>query len=125
MIQITPYYAAVFGLFFVGLSFRVIRRRQNLKAAFGDARNDHLKRAIRVHGNFSEYVPITLVLISFVEAQTGNAIVTHCLGLLFLLARILHAYGVSHVRENLRYRFLGTCLTGGVICSSSVFILLA
>ncbi len=121
--QITPFYAAVFELAFVLLSFRVIRVRQRLKIAIGDGDNPGLSRAIRVHGNFSEYVPFTLLLLSFAEIRTQSSLAIHAACILFLVARISHAYGVSQIKENLRFRVFGVLVTGGVICFSAFLIL--
>ena len=64
---VTAVYAAVFGLVFVALSFRVIRIRQRLGVGLGDGEDPLLRRAIRVHGNFAEYVPFALLLVYFAE----------------------------------------------------------
>ncbi|MFE8071127.1 MAPEG family protein [Marinobacteraceae bacterium S3BR75-40.1] len=120
---VTPYYAAIFGLVLVVLSFRVIRIRQHLAVAMGDGGNYRLRRAVRVHGNFTEYVPLTLLLIYFAELAWQNALVAHALCSLLLLARLFHAYGVSQVREDLRFRVFGLAVTGGVISVSALLIL--
>lgn len=122
--QITPIYAAIFGLMFVALSYRVIHIRKSLKVALGDGGDSKLCRAIRVHGNFVEYVPLTLMLIGFVENQTHNAVLVHALCIVFLLARLAHAYGVSQVGEDLRFRVAGLFTTGIVISVSSVTLLI-
>ena len=122
---VTPYYAAIFGLIFVILSFRVIRIRQRLGVAIGDGEDPGLHRAIRVHGNFTEYVPFALLLVYFAEDISQNTLFGHALGSLLLLARLSHAYGVSQLRENLRFRVFGLFVTGCVICGAAVLILLS
>lgn len=119
---ISPAYAALFGLIYVFLSFQVIRIRMRLKIGLGDGKDRQLTRAIRVHGNFSEYVPLTLLLIFFVEVLSKNVFIIHILSISLLVARISHIYGVSQIKENIKFRMFSLFITGAVITISSLFI---
>lgn len=121
---LTAYYASAFALIFVALSFNVIRFRLKSRIPFGDGKDKSMKRAIRVHGNFAEYVPITLIMIYFVETQGQNSALVHGLGSAFLLARISHIYGVSQIKENIVFRVFGLFITGCVLSISALTILL-
>lgn len=59
-------YAGVLALLYMVLTFRTIYLRGKFKAALGDGKQELLQRAIRVHGNFNEYVPLGLVLLLLV-----------------------------------------------------------
>ena len=61
--RIVLLYAALLGLILVYLSYRVVSYRVKYKVGIGDGGNTKLARAIRVQGNFVEYVPIALLLI--------------------------------------------------------------
>ena len=124
MTPVTPLYAALLGLMFVVLSVRTIRLRQRYRVAIGDGRNTLLQRAMRVNANFSEYVPLTLLLIWFVELHDGPRLHVHVLGIALLCGRLLHAWGVSQEKENLRYRTAGMILTFSVMITACVLILL-
>ena len=122
---ITPAYAAIFALLFVALSLRTVRLRRRLRVAVGDGGDAQLQRAARVHSNFAEYVPFALVLIYFTEiGAAGNAWV-HGLCLALLAGRLLHAYGVSQVKENYRFRVASMALTFIVILSAAFLLLYA
>lgn len=121
---ITPVYAALLALVFVLLSVRTIRQRRNAGAAIGDGGQVQLQRAIRVHANFAEYVPLTLLLVYFLEVSSRMGWLIHILCLLLLGGRLLHAYGVSQVRENLRYRITGMATTFAVIVTAAAGILI-
>lgn len=108
---ITPLYAALLVLVFIALTVQVIRFRQRYQVALGDGGHAELGRAIRVHANFVEYVPLALLLLFFAEYQGLSGWLVHLLGAALLLGRVLHAYGVSKVRENLRFRISGMALT--------------
>ncbi len=122
---VTPLYAALLGLVFVALSLQTIRLRRRHRVALGDGDQAPLRRAMRVHANFAEYVPLALLLMFFVERGGGSALRMHILGAALLAGRLLHAWGVSRTRENLRYRTAGMVLTFSVIISASLFLLFA
>lgn len=107
--NIIPLYAALLALLFIYLSAQTIkvRRRVRVAVAVGDGGNSEMLRAMRVHANFAEYVPFTLVLLGMLELQASPAWVLHALGVLLLVARCSHAYGVSQSDENFRFRVLG------------------
>ena len=123
-ISVTPIYAALLGLLFLRLSFKVINSRRENKVAIGDGANSQLQRAIRVHGNFAEYTPFALMLILFVELCKYPHLVVHGLGLALLLGRWIHSNGVSQMQENFKMRIRGMMLTLGVIGVSSCLLLL-
>ncbi|HQR87104.1 MAG: glutathione metabolism protein [Burkholderiales bacterium 35-55-47] len=105
--NIVPFYAALLALLFIYLSAQTIKVRRRVRVAVGDGGNSEMLRAMRVHANFAEYVPLTLVLLGMLELQASPAWVLHALGVLLLVARCSHAYGVSQSDENFRFRVLG------------------
>ncbi len=120
---ITPAYAAIFALVFVVLSVRTLLIRRGANVAIGDGGDPRLARAARAHSNFAEYVPIALLIIYFREIQDAGAVWIHVHCLTLLVGRILHAYGVSQVNENYRYRVAGMALTLFAMISASVLLL--
>lgn len=121
--MITPFYAAILGLLFVVLSFRTIKSRRAQKVAVGHGDDKQLLRAIRVHGNFAEYVPFALLLIYMLEQKGSHELLIHALCLLLLLGRSLHAYGVGQLKENFRFRVLGMMMTFAAIISACTGLL--
>ena len=121
--SITPAYAAVLALFFVGLSVRTLLFRRKLGVAVGDAGNPQLLRASRVHANFAEYVPLCIILLGFCEAQGANPVVLHAAFTSLVVARVVHAYGVSNVQERVGFRVFGVAVTLSLLIMSSVFLL--
>lgn len=119
-ITITPFYAALAALLLILLSVRVIRLRRSQKVAIGDGENPALRRAMRVQANFTEYTPLTLLLIAFAELQGVHGLIIHLLAALLIAARALHAFGVAQEAENLRFRVLGMAMTFFVLISSAL-----
>jgi uncharacterized membrane protein YecN with MAPEG domain len=116
-------YAGALALLFVVLSVRTLRLRRRLRVAVGDRGNEVLLRAMRVHANFAEYVPLALLLLFFSETAGARPIFIHLSGTALVIGRLCHAWGVSHVNENYRFRVVGVALTLAVIVSAALRLL--
>lgn len=125
IMQTTPIYAAILGLVFVVLSIRTLLLRRNLKVAIGNGDQPILPRAVRAHANFVEYVPISLLLISFLEIRTRTNLWIHTLCIALVIGRIVHAIGVSQVKEDFRYRITGMVITFTVIVAASIGLMIS
>lgn len=121
--SVTGFYAGLFGLMFVLLSIRIVRLRRRLHVGIGHRDQPLLERAIRVHSNFAEYVPLSLLLMYFLESATRSPLWPHALCVALGIGRIVHAYGVSQDHENYRFRVIGMSLTFGVIVFASLGLL--
>ena len=121
----TPLYAAILGLVFVSLSMRTLKLRRKLQIAIGDAANEEMLRSMRVHSNFAEYAPITLLLIFMVEVMGAPTVLIHALGLSLLVGRLAHAYGVAKSPEDYRYRITGMAMTFTALMASALSLIVA
>ncbi|MGE6120461.1 MAPEG family protein [Aeromonas media] len=108
MMHITLIYGGLLGLLFLLLSFWVVRRRAQFKVMIGEGEAPEMLSAIRAHGNFAEYVPLTLLLMALCELAGVGALWLHLGGLLLLLGRILHAIGIQIPRAPNKPRLFGT-----------------
>jgi uncharacterized membrane protein YecN with MAPEG domain len=120
---VTSLYAALLAVLFVILSMRTIRLRRRLQVAIGHANDRSLERAMRAHANFSEYVPIALLLVFLLESALANRFLIHLLGITLLAGRLLHAFGVSRIDEDYRFRVTGMVMTFTVILVAAAAIL--
>lgn len=121
--MITAVYAALLGLFFIYLSMSVIGLRKGKKISIGHGEDEHLSRAIRVHGNFSEYVPLALILCGFVETARANAFLVHLIAGTLLAGRVFHVLGLRTAEADFRFRVGGMILTFvSIIVSSGVIL---
>ena len=117
---VVPIYAALCGLLLILLSVRVIRQRRRSRVALGDAGKPEMQRAMRVQANFSEYAPLALLLLALAELQGLDPLILHGLGVLLLLGRLLHAFGVAREPENFRFRVAGMVMTFTSIVAASL-----
>jgi len=120
---ITSLYAGLLALLFVALSTRAVLLRRRLGIAIGDAGNAVMLRAMRAQANCAEYAPLGLLLIFLVEQGGANPRFVHTLGLCLLIGRLVHAFGVSRVKERYAYRVIGMVLTFSVIISAALRLL--
>lgn len=95
---ITPLYVALAGIILVVLSVRVIRLRRRLAVGLGTGGDADLEKAIRAHGNFTEYAPIGLILVASAELSGAAPGWVHAIGVLLIAGRSLHAWGLSQSR---------------------------
>lgn len=120
---ITAFYAALLGLFFVFLSFRVIGWRRLKSVELGHGEDSELLRRMRVHANFAEYVPFTLLLMAIGESMTAPRPLIHVAGLILIAGRLMHAYGLSQTPHILRFRVGGIILTFTALALSAIICL--
>ena len=111
MLAITGFYTALLGLMLLWLSFRVIAKRKALKIAHGTGGDDQLNRRRNAHSNFTEYVPITLILMATAEASNTSTIFLHAAGATLVVGRLIHAVGMTSDPENLKFRQIGMIMT--------------
>ena len=105
--HITAFYVGLFGLVYVALTLRVVGVRKAKHVALGDGNDPGLIRRIRAHANFAEYVPLVMILMACAESNGALPVILHPVGILFLAARLAHAYGLSQLDENFKFRIFG------------------
>ena len=123
MLEITSLYASLISLLFLWLSARVIFFRRQNRISLGDDGNKSLMKRMRAQANCAEYAPIVLILLAFIEVSGAPAIAVHGLGMMLLLARVLHGWGFSASPPVMNARVLGTALTLTMILVSALGLL--
>ena len=109
---ISMFYGGLLGIWFLVLTVRVLQGRAGKgKPSLGDGGDMGMQRRIRAHGNFSEYVPLTLILIAFLEFNDTANWVIHILGLGLFVGRLLHGYAFAFTPEHVFGRSAGILLT--------------
>ena len=114
----TSIYAALSGLLLAWLALQAIKARRANKVKLGDGGNFELQSAIRAHGNFAEYMPITLILLFLLEYNGAPTLVIHAVGATFLVGRWIHAQGL--LKDNLRKRVQGMGFTLNILIGLAV-----
>ena len=120
MLVITAALASIFALMFIKLSFDVIKLRRKNKVALGAGGVEDLDRAIRAHGNFSEYVPLGLVLIGALELNGAPLELVALLGLVLFVGRMFHSKGMLEQPPAFGNRVRGMKLTFAALGLSAI-----
>lgn len=121
--ETTAIYAAIFGLMMVVLSVLVVRQRFKQRVPLMDGGKLIVRQAMRIHGNFAEYVPMALVLVAFVELAGAMMWLVHLLGGGLLAGRLLHATGLKATKGPTLGRVSGMLLTYSVFAISSLWLI--
>lgn len=109
--MITTLYAGLLAIMYLALTAHVIAGRYKHRVGLGDGGNADLARRMRMHGNFAEFVPFALLLLFLVdEARTQSAIV-HGLGIMLLIGRAAHIWGLHTSESASAGRMAGMILT--------------
>ncbi len=108
---ITALYGSLCGILVIVLAFQVVKFRRKFKVGIGAGDERALERAIRVHSNAMEYIPIALLLLALFEANKGNIYIAHSVGVFLFLGRVLHAQGLGKSHGTSFGRFWGTAFT--------------
>ena len=94
------------------------KRRIQTGIDFLDGGDKVLQRRIRAHGNFSETVPISLLLMALLEFRGLGSVWILVFGIGLTVGRVLHAYGliVSDAKAGLSpIRLFGMVMTLAVL----------
>lgn len=112
--------AAALLNFWLGL--RVSRLRIAEKIMVGDGGNVRLIARMRAQLNFAEYAPLVLILIALVELARGTQAWLWGVALVFIVGRILHAFGMDGWRLGRMIGIATTMLTMLGLAGYAVFL---
>ena len=100
----------------------IARLRIGKRVSLGDGGDDVLNRHVRAHGNFIECVPMAVILMVIAELSGSPLWCIHGLGVMMLVSRGLHFFGLTTGKGYGVLRASGVMLTfavyvlGGVLC---------
>ncbi|NAZ95170.1 MAPEG family protein [Vibrio toranzoniae] len=117
--MITALYAAMLTVLMIWLAIEVIKQRRINLIAHADGGVESLQVVRSAQSNAMDYIPITVILMGFLEMNGASVWFIHVLGVAFLLGRVIHAKGI--LAKNLKGRKVGMVLT--LICMISLIVL--
>ena len=118
---VSALYAGLLALLLLGLAARVSLLRSKLNIGTGHGNDATLARAIRVHGNAVEWIPPMLALLLIAEIDGASRGFLHVCGATFMIARIVHALGLSRTSTASPGRFWGTGASWLVLAALAVW----
>ena len=108
ILPITLTAAGAAALINLWLAIRVGQVRTKEKVMIGDGGNENVIRRMRAHANFTEFTPFILILIGAIELATGTSTWLWAVSSLYLVGRLLHAFGMDGFMPG---RMIGTLIT--------------
>ncbi|HVV96212.1 MAG TPA: MAPEG family protein [Rhodanobacteraceae bacterium] len=121
--RITGVYAAIAALLIVILALRVSLRRRAARVGIGSGGDELLALRVRAHANAVEYVPLALLLMLILELDQTEPLLLHVFGCVLIVARLLHAFGLSTSPGISPGRAIGIALTWLVIVAMALLLL--
>lgn len=123
--MITVFYAAILGLIHASLTMYVVFGRWRYLVSLGDGDESGMQRRIRAHGNFTEIVPISLILLYLGEQHVfvQRASWVHAFGAMIVIGRLLHVIGITRKRSVNKLRQSGMVLNLSAITLLSIWML--
>ena len=104
------------------LAINVVRHR--FKGESGDP--VALEKAVRAHGNNTEYVPVILVGLGVMAMMGASAQTISILGGTLFVARVFHAYGIQQAKVPNVFGMVGNIVTWLVmLCVATTLVLQA
>ena len=104
------------------LAINVVRHR--FKGESGDP--VALEKAVRAHGNNTEYVPVILVGLGVMAMMGASAQTISILGGTLFVARVFHAYGIQQAKVPNIFGMVGNIVTWLVmLCVATTLVLQA
>ncbi len=109
--RITLATSVVLAALFIMLSVRVMVLRTKMSISLGSldpvsfsVGDEHkaspLFVATRSHANFSEYVPLSLLMLGLIEYDGSPQLVVMMMAALLVLGRVLHPFGMNQTAPN-------------------------
>ena len=116
--------AGVLGVLTILLSVRVVIHRARSKQSLNLEGDPQLIVAGRVFGNFTEYVPISLLLLGLAELNGNSTTLLWTIAGLMVAGRVIHMFGLSLDKPVTVARVVGMICTWACIGLGSVLALM-
>lgn len=108
---IAGFYVALGALLILALAIRVMWLRNTREVGIGSGGHEDLTRAIRAHANATEYLPVALLMLVLLAWEQTRPEILHVYGITLIVARVLHAIGLSRYAGRSFGRVVGIGLT--------------
>lgn len=120
---IAGFYVALAALLVLALAVRVMLLRNSRGVGLGTGGDADLERAIRTHANAVEYLPIALLLLVLLAIEQTRPGLLHLFGIVLIVGRVLHVFGLSTGSGRSFGRAAGTGLTVLVMLVMAILLI--
>lgn len=124
--EITALCAGFLGVLGVVLAGHVGSYRGKAKINLGDGDDKELFSRIRKQGNYTEYVPLGLIVLGLLEMSgAAGTMAISIMGGSLVVSRILHPLGMKSDGSTSMYHFFGMIGTLPVILVASIWLIIS
>ena len=114
--EVTLLFTVILSVFMIILAVRVLDLRgspvtKSFHKPDRQIDSKDLERAIRWHGNLTEYAPLFLILMLALELSDASKTLLYACGTIFTLGRLMHGTAFSFMKKNGYLRIGGMSLT--------------
>ncbi len=121
---ITALCAGLLGVLGAVLAFHVGSYRGKSKVGIGHADDAELYCRMRKQGNFTEYVPLTLIVLGMLEMSgAAGSMTIMIMGGLLVISRVLHPMGLKSDGSPTMFRLVGMLGTLPVMLVASIWLI--
>ncbi len=103
----------------LGILVTLMRRKEQISVLYGD-NNKNMIKAIRAHGNNTEYVPVALLVLLGLGMLNVPTWIIHSFGIVLTAGRMAHARGLYVSLGVTKYRLFGQAGTWASIVFGAV-----
>lgn len=121
-VPITALYAGILALIVGALGFQVGTKRSQSGISILHGDDMELAERIRRHANFTENVPLALILLGALELNGASTALLHGLGIALVASRIAHPLGLHHDEMRHPLRAVGA---GGTFLVTTIAAVMA
>jgi uncharacterized protein len=111
---ISAFTAGILILLQTALVFAAVNQRRQHGPSLGESPDINVTRAVRRHGNLAENAAIFIACVALLEMLGGGRLWVEALCAAFVIARLLHAFGLSLKNTVNSFRVVGVVLTVAV-----------
>jgi len=111
LLPVTAVFACILTILVLTLAYRVVVFRRKFRVGFGVGDKEALKQSISAHSNAVENIPLAIILMALLEYAGANQLLLIVIAIAFIVARLIHAYGLSHSTGVSFGRTYGTMLS--------------
>jgi hypothetical protein len=121
ILPITLTLAGAAALLNIWIAQRVGKARIAHKVSIGDGGNAALTARMRAHSNYAEYTPFFLILVLLIEMAKGSELWLWIVGVVYILARIAHVFGMEARGKPGKLRLVGIVVTMLVLLGLALY----
>ncbi len=112
-LEITSVYVVPLAVLMIVLWMSVTKTRAAMGVSIGNNGDTVLHEKIRRHGNFIEWVSVVILMMMIAEIRGANGTALHVAGILLVIGRAVHPFGLRHDNPNHVLRIIGN--TGSLL----------